>query len=83
MLACVRTKFRAHRAQGTQKRRRLRQGATATHQTQGAFFADVVSQLSAPGTHHRSRMPSLALGVVRHFWLYAVLSSLLDQSMLG
>ena len=38
MLACVGTKFRAQRAQGTQKRRRLRQGATVTHQTQGIFL---------------------------------------------
>ena len=38
MLACIETKFRSHRAQGTQMRSRLRQGAIAMHQTQGIFL---------------------------------------------
>ena len=38
MLACVGTKFRAHSVQGMQKRRRLHQGATATHLKQGIFL---------------------------------------------
>ena len=41
----------------------------------------LVFHLSAPGTHDRSRMPSLALGVERPSWPYAVLSSPLAQSI--